>query len=62
MEGRRVWSDPIVTEVEPMETFYPAGAEHQGYYRGNPNQGYCRVVIAPKVAKLRSHYLEKLAG
>lgn len=62
MERRRVWSDPIVTEVEPMETFYPAGAEHQGYYRRNPNQGYCRVVIAPKVAKLRSHYLEKLAG
>jgi peptide-methionine (S)-S-oxide reductase len=61
MEGRGVWSDPLVTEVEPSETFYPAEAEHQGYYRRNPNQGYCRVVIAPKVAKLRSHYLEKLA-
>jgi peptide-methionine (S)-S-oxide reductase len=62
MEQRGVWSDPIVTEIEPLETFYPAEAEHQGYYRRNPNQGYCRVVIAPKVAKLRSHYLEKLAG
>lgn len=49
-------------EVEPLETFYPAEAEHQSYYRSNPNQGYCRVVIAPKVAKLRSHYLERLAG
>lgn len=62
MERRGVWSAPVVTEVEPLETFYPAEAEHQGYYRRNSNQGYCRVVIAPKVAKLRSHYLEKLAG
>jgi peptide-methionine (S)-S-oxide reductase len=62
LERQRVWPDPIVTQVEPLEAFYPAEAEHQGYYRRNPNQGYCRVVIAPKVAKLRSQYLEKLAG
>lgn len=61
LEQRGVWSDPVVTAVEPLETFYPAEAEHQGYYQRNPNQGYCRVVIAPKVAKLRSQYLEKLA-
>jgi peptide-methionine (S)-S-oxide reductase len=39
MERRGVWSDPIVTEVEPLETFYPAEAERQGCYRRNPNQG-----------------------
>ena len=62
MEQQGVWSRPTVTDVEPLETFYPAEAEHHGYYRKNPNQGYCRAAIAPKVAKLRSQYLEKLAG
>jgi peptide-methionine (S)-S-oxide reductase len=61
LQRQGVWADPVVTEVEPLEAFYPAEEEHQGYYRRNPNQGYCRVVIAPKVAKLRSRYLEKLA-
>lgn len=55
-----VWDAPIVTELVPLTEFYPAETEHQEYYRRNPNQGYCRVVIAPKVAKLRQHYLEKL--
>lgn len=62
LERQRIWPDPIVTQIEPLEAFYPAEAEHQGYYRRNPNQGYCGVVIAPRVAKLRSQYLEKLAG
>jgi peptide-methionine (S)-S-oxide reductase len=62
MEERGLWPDPIVTQVEALETFYPAEPEHQGFYRRNPNQGYCRVVIAPKVARLRSQFLEKLAG
>jgi peptide-methionine (S)-S-oxide reductase len=61
LERQGVWADPVVTEIEPLETFYPAEEERQGYYRRNPSQGYCRVVIAPKVAKLRSRYLEKLA-
>lgn len=60
LEAARVWDDPIVTEVVPLTTFYPGEAYHQQYYRRNPNQGYCRVVIAPKVAKLRSRYLTKL--
>ncbi len=50
----------FVTELVPLTEFYPAETEHQEYYRRNPNQGYCRVVIAPKVAKLSQHYLEKL--
>jgi peptide-methionine (S)-S-oxide reductase len=61
MEERGIWDDPIVTQLEPLDEFFPAEPEHQDFYRRNPNQGYCRVVIAPKVAKLRSEYLERLA-
>jgi peptide-methionine (S)-S-oxide reductase len=55
-----VWSDPIVTEVAPFEAFYPAEGYHQGYYRRNGQQPYCRVVIDPKVAKLRAKFAHKL--
>jgi peptide-methionine (S)-S-oxide reductase len=55
-----VWDHPIVTELKPAGPWYPAEEYHQRYFERNPNQGYCRVVIAPKVAKLRSHYLDKL--
>lgn len=60
LEAQGVWSNPIVTEVTPFETFYKAEAYHQNYFANNPNQGYCRVVIAPKVAKFRKKFLEKL--
>lgn len=60
LEAAKVWDDPIVTEVAPLEQFYPAEGYHQDYYARNPNQAYCRAVIAPKVAKLRSKYFEKL--
>ncbi len=60
LEAAHVWDDPIVTEVVPFEAFYPAEEYHRDYYRRNPNQGYCRVVIAPKVAKVRKAYFEKL--
>lgn len=59
LEADGVWNG-IVTEVEPAGKFWPAEAYHRDYYRRNPDQGYCRVVIAPKVAKLRQHHLEKL--
>jgi peptide-methionine (S)-S-oxide reductase len=59
-EVATVWDDPIVTELAPFERFYPAEEYHRDYYRRNPDQGYCRVVIAPKVAKVRKQYLEKL--
>lgn len=55
-----IWDDPIVTRIEPLTTFYPAEAYHQDYFANNPNQPYCQVVIAPKVAKFRRKYLEKL--
>ena len=60
LEAAHVWDHPIVTEVTPLEAFYPAEDYHQEYFVKNPNQGYCRVVIAPKVAKFRKHYLEQL--
>ncbi len=56
-----VWPDPIVTQVEPAPTFYPAEAHHQGYYSRNPSQGYCRVVISPKLAKLRARHAALLS-
>jgi len=60
LEAEKVWDDPIVTEVVPLEKFYAAENYHQDYYARNANQPYCRAVIAPKVAKLRSKYLAKL--
>lgn len=55
-----LWNAPIVTEVSPLDTFYPAEDYHQEYFARNPNQGYCQVVIAPKVAKFRKQYLDRL--
>ena len=60
LEAEHVFDDPIVTEIVPLTAFYPAEEYHREYYRRNTNQPYCRAVIAPKVAKLRSKYLEKL--
>jgi len=60
LQAEQVWDDPIVTELVPFEQFYPAEEYHRDYFRRNPNQGYCRAVIAPKVAKVRKLYLDKL--
>ena len=60
LEAQKLWSNPIVTEIVPLETFYPAEDYHQGYFRAHPYQGYCQMVIAPKVAKFRQHYLDRL--
>ena len=57
LEAEAVWSDPIVTEIEPLDTFWPAEEVHRNYYRRNPGQGYCRVVIDPKVATFRRKFL-----
>jgi peptide-methionine (S)-S-oxide reductase len=54
------WDKPIVTEITAFTAYYPAEAYHQDYYVNNPNQGYCQAVIAPKVAKFRKRYAEKL--
>jgi peptide-methionine (S)-S-oxide reductase len=59
--SQEVWDDPIVTEVTPLERFWPAEAYHQNYFANNPGNPYCSVVIAPKVSKARKHFFEKLA-
>ncbi|MGH7318116.1 MAG: peptide-methionine (S)-S-oxide reductase MsrA [Candidatus Rokuibacteriota bacterium] len=56
----KIWDAPIVTEVAPLTAFYPAEAYHQEYFERNPYQPYCQVVVAPKVAKFRKKFLEKL--
>jgi peptide-methionine (S)-S-oxide reductase len=60
LERRGIWDSPIVTEVTAAPSFYPAEQYHQEYFRRNPGQGYCRVVIAPKVAKFRKEHLARL--
>jgi peptide-methionine (S)-S-oxide reductase len=60
LEAEGLWPDPIVTEVTPFDRYYRAEDYHQEYYRNNSYQPYCQVVIAPKVAKFRKRYLEKL--
>lgn len=54
------WDDPIVTEVRPLETYYPAEDYHDEYFRRNTTQPYCQLVIAPKVAKFRKKFANKL--
>jgi peptide-methionine (S)-S-oxide reductase len=60
IEEEGVWENPIVTQVTAAPEFYPAEAYHQQYFRRNPGQGYCQVVIAPKVSKFRQKYLSRL--
>lgn len=55
-----IWPDPIVTQIVPADDFYIAEPYHQEYYARNPYQGYCQVVIAPKVAKFRKQYFDRL--
>lgn len=57
---QKLWPDPVVTEVEKLEEFYPAEPEHQNYFANNPEQGYCQVIINPKLSKLRAQFATKL--
>jgi len=55
-----VYDDPIVTEVTALDKFYPAEDYHQEYFANNPNQPYCAAVVAPKVAKFRKKFVDRL--
>ena len=57
---QKVFKSPIVTQVVGLTKFYPAEDYHRDYYRRNPGQGYCQVVIAPKLSKFRAHFQAKL--
>ena len=58
--SKGIWRVPIVTEVVPLEKFYPAEEYHRDYFELNPRQRYCQIVIAPKVAKFRKEHLARL--
>jgi peptide-methionine (S)-S-oxide reductase len=60
LEREHVWSGPIVTEVAPYSEFYPAEPYHQDYFNKNPTQPYCSAVVAPKVAKVRKAFFDRL--
>lgn len=60
-QAQASFADPIVTELSPAPAFYPAEGYHQNYYDLNPMQGYCQVVIAPKLQKFMTRFGEKMA-
>ena len=60
LEAEGLWNKKFVTEISALDQFYPAEDYHQQYYEKNPGAGYCRAVIAPKVAKFRQKYQHKL--
>ena len=60
IEAEGIWGAPIVTVVEPLDTFFPAEDYHDDYFARNGGQPYCRAVIAPKVAKFRAKYAHRL--
>lgn len=60
LEKAGTWDAPIVTEIAPLDVFYPAEEYHQQYFRRNPQRMYCQAVVAPKVAKLRQEYAGRL--
>lgn len=61
LAAQELWPDPIVTEIAPAPEFWPAEAEHQDYFTRNPSQPYCMGVVAPKVAKARKLFWERLS-
>ena len=62
LSAQRVWPAPIVTEVAAAATFYPAENYHQEYFERNGRAPYCQAVVAPKVAKFRKQYADRLKG
>ena len=60
IDAAGVLSNPVVTEVSPLERFYPAEDYHDNYYRSNSSQPYCQYVIGPKLAKFRMQFFDKM--
>ncbi|MEX2591109.1 MAG: peptide-methionine (S)-S-oxide reductase MsrA [Chitinophagales bacterium] len=60
VEAEGYYSDPVVTEISPLENYYPAENYHQDYFKSNPNQGYCAAVIRPKLQKFMQQYSDLL--
>ncbi|MDY3552813.1 peptide-methionine (S)-S-oxide reductase MsrA [Gemmata sp. JC717] len=60
LTNAKTFANPIVTKVELAQEFFKAEEYHQGYYRANPDRGYCQMVVSPKVAKARAAFAPKL--
>ena len=60
IERERVYDAPVVTQVQPVPRYWPGEAYHQRYFERNPDQGYCMVVVGPKVAKFRKQFKSHL--
>jgi len=60
LTNAKIYGAPIVTKVEPFKAFYKAEDYHKNYFKSHPEQPYCRLVISPKIAKLRENYRDKL--
>jgi len=60
VDATKIWRHQLVTQLVPFSAFYPAEEYHHDYFRRNPSGGYCQMVIAPKVAKFRAHYADRL--
>jgi peptide-methionine (S)-S-oxide reductase len=60
LSKEEIWNNPIVTKVEPLKMFYKAETYHKDYYKKHPKEPYCQAVIAPKIAKLQAHFIDKI--
>ena len=60
LDNKHVWTKPIVTEIVPLPKFYPAEEYHQHYFTRHPAEGYCRIMISPKINKLRKEWANRL--
>jgi len=60
LDAAGAWPDPIVTEISPVAPFYKAEKHHQNYYNDNPTEGYCQLVIRPKIEKVRDVFKDRL--
>ena len=59
-QAQNLWDNPIITEIQEIDKFYPAESNHQNYYNNNPNVGYCQVIINPKIAKFEKKFADYL--
>ena len=60
LSEEKIWPSKIVTGVIPLSVFYPSEEYHQEYFARNPDQGYCAMVVSPKVAKFRQKFASRL--
>jgi peptide-methionine (S)-S-oxide reductase len=62
LNGADLWKKPIITQIVPLDRFYPAEEYHQEYFSRHPEQSYCQMVISPKVNKFRKQWTKRLRG